>query len=738
MAGPINPLEHPILFSVPKRLLAFSPAHEKIPLAMLLVDLLRPRTIVELGTYYGETYCAFCQAAQELGLTARAFGFGTWLRDPDRDPHGKLVLADLSAHHNALYSSFSQLREIEASVAEVELGESSVDLLHVIGSRSLAAPLDLAFWLPKLSNRGVLWLEMVPSSERDQSLEAFRAKLDIRYEHFSAGDHDWSTLYCVGREVPDSLRSLATSLGGRGLGHFLSFLAESRGEEQRARALTAKALKQQAAIVKLQLRLEGLVREKTALEQERAWLREVLNQMRTTRLWRIGDLYWRIHARLASRVRGEGGRVDGMQPDQAPGSAPAVSRHAEESLATPGEAASALPEGVRSIGSPVLDDLSLLISESEIRLGRTPNFLDWNTGINIASEINAPIATYSSTLPLLPHIDHSIDIVLLANSEERWVAEAKRVARLAVVQLGRKEQLTDRQIPSGLGLKLSSVGHIEWLQSYSSPTAPAISILFEAGRRSALEERLPALVETLTRDFEGELVIIGPSGSEKVALPSSVQVRFLAREPDTSLAASFHMAAKSTSGDVIVFLANDTVLSGGWVPPLMRTFREHADVGLVAAKILRDGGVLQSAGAVVCADGSLLNIGEGEETTSHPLYNFVRSVDACPGDLFAASRVAISSAGGFDPAYETLDYACADLSFRLAEQGCRVMYQPEFAGVYAGYGPRREREGPDKSEVAPDRTRFVMRWSDRLRGQPERPVQIDRATWYFLAPSKAV
>ena len=62
MPNLFNPLDHPIIFASPRRLTPISAWHEHIPFAMFLVEIIKPRTIVELGTHYGDSYCAFCQA----------------------------------------------------------------------------------------------------------------------------------------------------------------------------------------------------------------------------------------------------------------------------------------------------------------------------------------------------------------------------------------------------------------------------------------------------------------------------------------------------------------------------------------------------------------------------------------------------------------------------------------------------------------------------------------------------
>src|SRR4029453_4419543 len=97
-----NPLSHPICLTFPSRL---SPSAwtGHVPFAMYLVDLLRPKILVELGTYYGVSYCAFCQAVSERGLSTLCYAIDNWEGDPQSGFYGPQVLADLKAHHDPLY-----------------------------------------------------------------------------------------------------------------------------------------------------------------------------------------------------------------------------------------------------------------------------------------------------------------------------------------------------------------------------------------------------------------------------------------------------------------------------------------------------------------------------------------------------------------------------------------------------------------------------------------------------------
>src|ERR1700688_856328 len=68
----------PIVFETPDRLTDVASWHGHIPFAFWVIDAMRPRVLVELGTHKGDSYCAFAQAVDRLRLSTVCYAIDTW------------------------------------------------------------------------------------------------------------------------------------------------------------------------------------------------------------------------------------------------------------------------------------------------------------------------------------------------------------------------------------------------------------------------------------------------------------------------------------------------------------------------------------------------------------------------------------------------------------------------------------------------------------------------------------
>ena len=88
----MSPVDDPICYLPPRRLV-LSAWSLHVPFGMYLVDILRPASIVELGTRKGVSYCAFCQAVKHLGIHANCVAVDSWSGDAHTGSYGAAVLA---------------------------------------------------------------------------------------------------------------------------------------------------------------------------------------------------------------------------------------------------------------------------------------------------------------------------------------------------------------------------------------------------------------------------------------------------------------------------------------------------------------------------------------------------------------------------------------------------------------------------------------------------------------------
>jgi glycosyltransferase involved in cell wall biosynthesis len=201
-----DPLEHPICLSLPRRRVPFLSWRQHVPFAMLLVDILKPRTLVELGVHYGDSYCAFCQAIAELRLGTLCYGVDTWKGDPHASFYGSEVLADLAAHHDSLYGGFSHLIQSTFDEAAQHFPDGAVDILHIDGYHTYeAVKHDFETWLPKVSPRGVILLHDINEKQRDFGAWRVWDEVKVRYPHFEFLHSHGLGLVAVGERPPEEL-----------------------------------------------------------------------------------------------------------------------------------------------------------------------------------------------------------------------------------------------------------------------------------------------------------------------------------------------------------------------------------------------------------------------------------------------------------------------------------------------------------------------------------------------------
>jgi GT2 family glycosyltransferase len=220
---------------------------EHAPFAFWLVNALRPRRFVELGTYQGYSYFSFCQAVQRIGCDTSAYAIDTWSGDEHGGFYDDSVYEAAQEHNQARYSGFSTLIRSTFAAALPYFQDRSVDLLHVDGRHYYEdVKQDFLQWAPKLAPHAIVLFHDTNVRERNFGVWRFFKELSAERRTFEfyhgnglgvvandAVPETLKPLFSAGLESSGEIRALYAALG--------QALSARRASIEKAEAVGASA-----------------------------------------------------------------------------------------------------------------------------------------------------------------------------------------------------------------------------------------------------------------------------------------------------------------------------------------------------------------------------------------------------------------------------------------------------------------------------------------------------------------
>jgi GT2 family glycosyltransferase len=374
-----------------------------------------------------------------------------------------------------------------------------------------------------------------------------------------------------------------------------------------------------------------------------------------------------------------------------------------------------------SIWHAHLEDLVQVFSAA---YDREPAVLDWGSGLDVGAHF-PEIAVFSPSGGIesnLPYLDATIDVVVIPAGDDAALAEARRVASVAIAQASQGSL------------------DVEWRVAIRS-LLPSVSIVIPSYNGIEFTEAcVRSLIDTVPAWLDAEFVVVDDCSTDEtqdrlaVLARTERRLRVLRNEVNSGFLMTCNRGAFEARGEIVLWLNNDTLALPGWLPPLMRMFRERPDVVGVGGKLIFPDGRLQEAGGVVFSDGRAANLGKWYPDPSDPLFDYVREVDYVSGAHLAFRRSFLEQVGGFDERYRPIYCEDTDICFKARELGLRVLYQPESAIIHieGGTSGTDESKGDKRYQVL-NREVFTTRWADALRRQPTYPNRFDLSTLHRLA-----
>lgn len=184
------------------------PGH--VPFFFWLINIIKPKNVVELGTWYGLNYFVFCQACKFNNNDAKCYAIDTWLGDEHMGKHDESVFQCVQQEFQKNYSG-TENRLLKTSFDEAaKLFEIlSIDFLFIDGSHTYEAVAnDFHTWITKMSQNGVIAFHDISVEENNFGVKKFWNEIKYNYPHFEFFHNHGLGIILVGTEPPVQLYNL--------------------------------------------------------------------------------------------------------------------------------------------------------------------------------------------------------------------------------------------------------------------------------------------------------------------------------------------------------------------------------------------------------------------------------------------------------------------------------------------------------------------------------------------------
>jgi GT2 family glycosyltransferase/glycosyltransferase involved in cell wall biosynthesis len=161
-------------------------------------------------------------------------------------------------------------------------------------------------------------------------------------------------------------------------------------------------------------------------------------------------------------------------------------------------------------------------------------------------------------------------------------------------------------------------------------------------------------------------------------LQAEPRVKIVPNPGAFNYSAANNLGAKHATGDVLLFLNNDTqVVDADWLDELV-AWAERPNVGIVGAKLVRPDGTIQHAGIIMGMIGHCAHVFDGGSEnvfTPFGLPEWYRDYKAVTGACMMMRRDVHEQLGPFDETY-IIGYSDIEMCLRAIEAQYTVIYTP--------------------------------------------------------------
>lgn len=267
----------------------------------------------------------------------------------------------------------------------------------------------------------------------------------------------------------------------------------------------------------------------------------------------------------------------------------------------------------------------------------------------------------------------------------------------------------------------------DWLRWPLPPKVLRLSIIIATrDRRDLLERCINSIRSHLSDTAACEIIVMDNRSRDPMTLAYlgelSAQngIRILPFDEDFNWSRVNNLAAEASTGDLLLFLNNDTEILTPEFDMIVRQQLSRPDAGILGCLLLYPDGTIQHAGTVVGTSGVAAHIGAGQSPAAPDLpawHRLTRRVSAVTGAFMAMPAALFRDLGGFDETSLKITLNDVDFCLRAAEAGRTVLYTPAITCLHFESASRGndEHDREKYRRAAAERAVFQKRWQHRLR-----------------------
>lgn len=184
------------------------------PFAAWLVDVLRPRSIVELGSHFGFSCFAFAEASKRLGIPNLVHAIDTWEGDDHAGFYDDAIYRYFAAIVESDYQDRVKMHRARFHDARGSFGPASVDLLHIDGRHGFEdVTEDYEDWAGTVRDGGVILFHDIAETQNGFGVWRLWERLATPGRSFAFTHGHGLGVLAVGDVSAEGLRMLFESDG---------------------------------------------------------------------------------------------------------------------------------------------------------------------------------------------------------------------------------------------------------------------------------------------------------------------------------------------------------------------------------------------------------------------------------------------------------------------------------------------------------------------------------------------